>query len=289
MKDVPLRKLLILLTALLVCSNSLAQQVVRLYPDDSCRRARNVTLELYPSQGSHTAVVVCPGGSYCWLGYQSEGVDVAKFLQSNGINAFVLRYRVAGWWAWATHYRSLFRGNRQPDMYNDGQAALQWVYDHASIYDIDNDSIGIMGFSAGGHLALSQAVYPGKARPNFAALVYPVVTLNDPYAHQRSRRGLLGDNEQDNMELRKKWSLECNIPHDCPPVFVVNCLDDPTVDYHNSIMLCDSLKAKNIPYLYLQYPTGGHGFGVSETKGSEASRKWKWEFLKWLRDLKHLY
>ena len=85
-----------------------------------------VTITPYVAEGSTVAVVVCPGGSYCWLDMETEGTGVAQWLQSNGISAFVLRYRVAGWWAWATHYRCLFRGHQYPDMLHDGEAALRW-------------------------------------------------------------------------------------------------------------------------------------------------------------------
>lgn len=283
MQTVTNKRLGTILMWMLLCFSLGAQQLVRLYPDDSCARTRRVTLECYPSTGSHTAVVVCPGGSYCWLDYENEGVEVAKFLQAQGISAFVLRYRVATWWAWALHYRYIVRGNRQPDMWNDGQQALAWVSTHAAQYDISPDSIGIMGFSAGGHMAMSQAVYPGPVRPAFVAPIYPVVTMQEPYVHRRSRRGLLGERGQHSKQLRQQWSLEQHITNDCPPVFMINCMDDPIVDYHNAVVLADSLLAHNVSYYHKLYAAGGHGFGVSEEKGSPESRGWKWEFLAWLR------
>lgn len=261
-----------------------AQTKINLYPADSCRRARKVTLEAYPSDKSSMAVVVCPGGSYFWLDYENEGVSVAKYLQSQGISAFVLRYRVGGWWSWALHYRTAVRGNQAPDMYNDGQAALCWVRDHAAQYGIDTARIGIMGFSAGGHLAMSQAVVPTGFHPAFVAPIYPVVTMVRDCVHKRSRRGLLGDSGQRNEARRLQWSIENHIPDNCVPVFLVNCVDDDVVDYRNSVLLDSALTLHKVNHRYIQYRTGGHGFGVSDTKGSSECHQWRFDFIEWLKE-----
>ncbi|MBQ0016628.1 MAG: alpha/beta hydrolase [Bacteroidales bacterium] len=268
----------------IVCKKK-RNQVVHLYPKKSSGRARNVTLEIYPAVGATTAAIVCPGGSYCWLAYRSEGVDVAKFLQKNGISAFVLRYRVASWWAWFSHYRLLIRGNQAPDMYNDAQSALRWVKNNSHKYGIDSNKIGIIGFSAGGHLAMSQVLFPDGIFPSFIASIYPVVTLTNECTHKRSRRGLLGDRMANNPDAQSRWSVEQHIPQNCPPVFLVNCVDDHTVDYHNSILLDSALTAAGINHKYIQYATGGHGFGVSDDKGSPESRQWKYQFIDWLHTL----
>lgn len=279
MKLSPLTYLILFLSATI----AMGQERVSIYPADSS--LGSVTLEIYAAENPKAAVVVCPGGSYCWLDYNGEGVEVAKFLQQNGISAFVLRYRVAGWWAWATHYRVLFRGHLAPDMYNDGQAALRWVAANASRYGIRPSTIGIMGFSAGGHLAMSQAVYSDDVRPAFVAPIYPVVTMTEECVHKRSRRGLLGERRTRTLERMNRWSLERNITKDCPPTFLVNCIDDPVVDYRNSVLLDSALTATGVKHLYIQYQTGGHGFGVSESKGSPECRPWKYRFLEWLETL----
>ena len=123
-------------------------------------------------------------------------------------------------------------------------------------------------------------------RPAFAAPIYPVVTMNEPYVHERSRRALLGDRICKNKVMQDSLSLEKHVPDNCPPIFLVNCVDDPIVDYQNSILLDSALTAKHIEHEYIQYQTGGHGFGASETRGSEESRQWKYEFLKWLEEIK---
>ena len=122
-----------------------------------------------------------------------------------------------------------------------------------------------------------------KDRPAFVASIYPVVTMAEPYVHKRSRRGLLGEARAHNQSLCDKMSLERNVPADCPPVFIVNCLDDPIVDYHNAILLDSALTAKQVNHRYVQFQTGGHGFGVSEEKGTPECRQWKAMFLEWIK------
>jgi len=278
------RNIFFLAAALLFLPALRGQESYQLWPDGNAA-ARRVTITPYVAEGSQTAVVVCPGGSYFWLDYKGEGLEVAEWLQKQGISAFVLRYRVPGWWAWYTHYRLICRGVRYPDMYNDGQQALRWVSDHAAQYGIDTSRIGMMGFSAGGHLVLNQATDTGGRRPAFVVAVYPVVTMTGEYVHKRSRRGLLGEWGKYDKKLRERLSIERNIPHDCPPIMLVNCVDDPVVDYHNAQMLADSLAAKGIPHCFFQYRHGRHGFGVSDVYGSPESRQWKQEFLKWLDHL----
>ena len=230
------------------------------------------------------AVVVCPGGSYFWHDMEAEGTAVGKWLQQNGISAFVLRYRAAGFWAFFSHYRYLFRGNRYPDALDDLHQAIQYIKVRAREYNINPDSIGAMGFSAGGHLVMSAAeLLQQGERPAFVVPVYPVVTMTDKCVHKRSRRALLGDGRKNNKKLRDSLSLERHVPDDCPPVFLVNCKDDPIVKYHNSELLDSALTAHHVPHRYMQYQTGGHGFGATNHKGTSECRQWKEEFIKWIR------
>ncbi len=248
----------------------------------------NVELTPYIAEGENTpAIIVCPGGSYFWHDMETEGKLVGEWLKENGISAFVLKYRTAGVPAFVTHYRYIVRGNRYPDAQEDLLQAIRYVRQSHEEYHVDTTNIGVMGFSAGGHLVMSSATYfPKSELPNFIVPVYPVVTMYSPYVHKRSRRALLGDNKRHNKQLMDSLSLERNIPDDCPPVFLVNCVDDPIVDYHNSVLLDSALTAHDIPHKYIQYKSGGHGFGASESKGSQECREWKKEFLNWFKTYK---
>lgn len=254
---------------------------------DSCPGHKRVELTPFLASGSgNTAVVVCPGGSYFWHDITTEGYDVARWLQQNGISAFVLRYRTAMVPAFVTHFRYVFRGNRYPDPQEDLQRAITYIKARADEYGIDTHKIGAMGFSAGGHLVMSAAeFFSNDVRPAFVAPIYPVVSMTADCTHRRSRRALLGDSRKNNRQLRDSLSLEKHVPADCPPVFLVNCKDDPIVDWRNSVLLDSALTEKNIPHKYIQYKTGGHGFGASDTKGTEECRQWKGEFLKWMKTI----
>jgi acetyl esterase/lipase len=247
-----------------------------------------VELTAYPVEGDqHPAVIICPGGSYFWHDMVNEGRLVAKWLNDNGIAAFVLRYRTGYVPAFVTHYRLIFRGNRHPDAINDLRQSLRYIKRNSTAYNIDTTKIGVMGFSAGGHLAMSSVeLLPKSEWPAFIAAIYPVVTMSQPCVHKRSRRGLLGDNREHNRLLCDSLSVEKHVPDGCPPVFLMNCADDPVVKKHNSELLDSALTAKGIPHKYIQYKTGGHGFGASEEKGTKECRQWRREFMEWFRQLK---
>lgn len=275
-----------------------AQERVLLWQDTNIHYGNQVTLTPYVADKNETglSVIVCPGGSYCWLDKENESIKVAQWLQGNGITAFVLRYRVIGFGAYFWHHRILFRGKQYPDMITDAQRALQWVHEHAETYGIDPEKVGMMGFSAGGHLVMSAACFNEhdylkdcgietevSLRPAFVAPIYPVVTMREPYVHKRSRRALLSEQRHHDPIMIDSLSLERHIPANCPPVFLVNCVDDPTVEYHNSILLDSALTANKVDHRYIQYQTGGHGFGASDEKGTDECRQWRQEFLNWIK------
>lgn len=237
-------------------------------------------------QHATKAVVVCPGGSYFWHDTETEGHVVARWLQQHGIAAFVLNYRTGYVPAFVTRYRLLFRGNRYPDPQDDLRRAIQYVKAHAGEYGVNPLAIGAMGFSAGGHLVMSAAEFFDKDdRPAFVVPVYPVVTMTEACVHKRSRRGLLGDSRKGNKALCDLLSLERHVPADCPPVFLVNCVDDPVVDYRNSVLLDSALTAQHVRHQYVQFKTGGHGFGASDYKGTAECRQWKTMFLEWIQTI----
>ena len=170
-------------------------------------------------------------------------------------------------------------------MLRDVEEALRYVYMHADEYGIDTARIGVMGFSAGGHLTMSSYLYNHTPyKPHFLCPVYPVVSMSSKVSHKRSRRGALGVWRQFNRTMRDSLSIEKHIHPDCPPVFLVNCVDDPVVDYRNSVLLDSALTAANVEHTYIQYRTGGHGFGATAEKTTKEAIQWKKEFIQWIKN-----
>lgn len=260
---------------------------VKLWADVPGMKSMPSKLYIYPAPKENNtgiAVVVCPGGSYSHtMGIATEGFEVAEWLNSQGISAFVLKYRVGS---------QLYH---HPAMIQDAQYAIHYVKLHATEYGINPDKVGTMGFSAGGHLVtMTGAFYKDNyiqdlgvsdgisLKPAFVVPVYPVVSMQDSIAHKRSRRNLL--TRQYNDGQRDRFSMELSIPKDMPPVFLVTAIDDPVVMYQNSVVLDKSLTKMGIKHKFLLYKTGGHGYGLSETIAPEAGQ-WKYEFIKWLKTI----
>ena len=232
---------------------SIAQNdIVNIWQDTKANK-RNVSMAIFlPDANKYNgmAVIVCPGGSYCWHDYDVEGVSAARWLQKEGIAAFVLKYRVQGIFEYVTHSRAIFGGHKHPDMIEDIQMAIHYVRKHSQSFGINPNLLGAMGFSAGGHLVMSSACFFNtdfvskygltdsiSLRPDFVAPIYPVVSMVHPDTHKRSRRALLGEWGKSRRVMRDSLSLEKHVPKDCPPVFLVNCKDDPIVKDHNSELL----------------------------------------------------
>lgn len=264
------RTLIILLAVLMSALSSQARRLTVFLPD--------------PAKANGAAVIVCPGGSYYWLSRKTEGTKVAEKLADAGFTAFVLHYRHAG-----TRYFMLgglaFPQNHYPDALNDLHNAVMEVRRNASEYSVDPTKVGVMGFSAGGHLVLNSGEEVVENQgitscPSFIVSLYPVVTMTDEtIVHNRSRKALLGKRRND-PALRRKLSMELNIPSEMPPVFLVNCLDDPTVDYRNSVVMDNALTNSKIPHQYIQFPSGGHGFGASSPQAD-----WFPLFLDWFENM----
>ena len=216
---------------------------------------------------TRTAVIVCPGGSYHHLGLKSEGTTTATWFAKNGVTAFVLKYRTA---------ESLYH---HPAMLQDIQRAIQLVRENAEDWDIDPNKVGVIGFSAGGHLVTMAGEFwqthdeiaklaiqtNVSLRPDFVISVYPVVSMQDDIAHRWSRNSLLGKGAKNQTQARKdEFSMELNVPADMPPTYVVVCDDDPVVIPENSLRLYDALQSAGIPSKLARYPWGKHGFGMKD-------------------------
>jgi len=259
--------------------------------------AREFLKEFKPSHPNGTAVIVCPGGSYFWHDFCYEGDSVATWLAANGITAYVLNYRTSGGFSFVSHYRWLFSGAEHPRMLGDVQDAIVYLRRNADILGINPNRIGVMGFSAGGHLALMAAAFynsgyttrtaslPLERRPNFIAPIYPVVSMSNAVTHRRSRRGLLGEVHKNNKALRDSLSMEKHAKEICCPVFLLNCEDDDVVDYRNSVLMDSALTAAGKPHKYIRYKKGGHGFGHHTEVFTEETKHWPGEFLNWLRQV----
>ena len=270
---------------------------INIWDNTACKATVQLTPYLVEGK-ENIAIIICPGGSYFWLDKKTEGVGVAEWLNSEGISAFVLEYRVGRVSGFITHYRLLARGNRFPDPLQDVQRSIQLVRENADKYGINPNKLGVMGFSAGGHLTamsglffdtdvLSQfGIFPKVSlKPDFIAPIYPVVSFVDKSTHKRSRRGLLGEGKAISREMKDSLSLERHVRPDMPPTFLMNCVDDPIVKYRNSELLDSAMTAQGVTHKYIQLKTGGHGFGATSQKTSEEAITWKENFINWLNKI----
>ena len=220
------------------------------------------TLEVYlpeKEKASGTAVIIIPGGSYAVVVYQGEGISTAKQFAAKGIAAFVLKYRLPD---------DSIMQNKTIGPLQDAQQAVKLVRENASKWGVDVNKIGIVGFSAGGHLASTAATHFQEAlvensnktslRPNFQVVVYPVISMRDSLTHRDSRNNLLGKNPS--RELIDRYSNELQVTDNTPPAYITHAADDKTVDVDNSIAYFESLRHHNVPVEMHIYPKGGHGF-----------------------------
>ena len=222
-------------------------------------------------------VIVCPGGSYHHLDLYAEGHTTAKWFADNGITAFMLKYRTN---------QSLYT---EPAMLQDIQRAIQLVRENADEFEVDPGRLGIIGYSAGGHLvAMAGEFFEShnelekigirtdvSLRPDFVMPIYPVVSMQDDIAHRWSRNSLLGYGKKNQTQERKdEFSLELQVPDNMPPTYIVVAEDDPVVIPENAKRLYAAIQAKNIPHSYITvYPWGKHGFGM---KNCPFMQKFHW-------------
>jgi acetyl esterase/lipase len=241
------------------------------------------TLTVYrPAAGmaSGTAVIVCPGGGYVHLAMTHEGIDVCKWLNSLGITAFLLKYRLPS-------DETMIDKTIGP--LQDAQRAIQVVREHAKDWGVDPGAVGILGFSAGGHLAstagthFSHAVIDNPAgvslRPDFMVLLYPVISFADSIGHRGSRDYLLGKNPS--PEQIQLYSNELQVTDQTPPTFLVHAEDDKTVMVVNSLYFYEALIKHHVPAEMHIYPKGGHGFGMyNATTGGD---QWPDRLAEWMK------
>jgi len=230
-------------------------------------------------RGTGSAIVVCPGGGYQTLALDHEGAQIARWLNSIGVAAFVLQYRLG------PRYH-------HPIELGDAQRAIRTVRARASAYRVLPDRVGIMGFSAGGHLASTAATHfdPGNAdaadvvdrvssRPDFAVLVYPVISFTTPYMHRGSRDNLLGPNPD--PKLAESLSNELQVTPVTPPTFLFHTSTDPVVPVENSVLFYLALRKAGVPAEMHIYAEGPHGVGFAPT--DEALSSWPARLADWLR------
>lgn len=213
-----------------------------------------------------TSVLICPGGGYGGLAAEKEGVEIAQWFNKQGITAFVLYYRMP------------FARENVP--LNDAKIAMKIIRDNASKWKLKKDKIGVIGFSAGGHLAATLATHTkASEKPAFAALIYPVISFRTEFAPGGTCRNLLGEQPTD-TQIRY-FSNELHVTTQTPPVFLVHALNDDVVEPLHSTAFADSLKVKKVPHELALYQLGGHGFGMRPQQVDSDS--WPDRFANWLR------
>jgi acetyl esterase/lipase len=233
-----------------------------------------------PDKRNGSAVVICPGGGYGHHAMGHEGQAIAEWLRDRGVAGIVLRYRCGG------------GKNQQPAPLQDVQRAIRTVRSRASQWGIDPERIGVLGSSAGGHLASTAATMfdDGQAdaadpierlssRPAFAVLLYPVISMEKGVAHGGSRDNLLGKNPSE--ELVAQWSTDRRVTDKTPPTFIVYATDDKTVPVKNGLLFYEALVEHGVPAEMHIWEKGGHGFGLRG--GDRPVDKWTEPLEPWLR------
>jgi acetyl esterase/lipase len=252
--------------------------------DERIANVSQPTLTVYPAshdRPARTAVIVCPGGGYEYLSFTREGHQYAQWLSTNGVTAFVLKSRLSGY--------------GHPAPLQDVLRAIRTVRSQAAQYGVAPDRIGVMGSSAGGHLAASAATlfdHPAgrtgaaldaiSGRPDFAMLMYPVITMELPTTHAGSRKALLGAAPP--AALVQLMSVEKQVTANTPPTLLIHSQDDGAVPVDNSILFFQALTRARVPAEMLVFEQGGHGMGMRAGLGGASN--WTRRAEEWLRDRK---
>jgi len=227
------------------------------------------------------AVLIIPGGGYRSISVQGEGYAAAKWLNDRGYAAFVLTYRLPaeGW------------GDGAKVAVEDAQRALRLIRANAASYGIDKNRVGVLGFSAGGHLAGLVATRFGEtfyepidkadtfsARPDWVALIYPVISLEPPFTKTSTHRQMVG---RGTVATEAQWSVQTGVNTRMPPVFLVHAADDPIANVAHSEIMDAACKRAKVPVDFVRLPTGGHGFAMG--RPGTASLTWSKSFEQWLK------
>lgn len=243
----------------------------------------SLTIYLPPEEkATGAAVVICPGGGYGHLAMDHEGHQIAQWLNSFGVAGFILKYR----------HRNSGAGYGHPAPLQDAQRAVRTVRARAKEWKVDPEKIGILGFSAGGHLASSAGTHFQKrysrvkdsidkvsCRPDFMILIYPVISFTEWCTHKGSRRNLLGNNPE--KELVENLSNEKQVTPQTPPTFLVHTSEDKGVPSENSILFYLALRKAKVPAEMHIYENGRHGVGLGQNHGSVSS--WPLRCEEWMR------
>ena len=256
-----------------------------IYSENELQSTSNVktpTITIYtPNEISvnGTSIIVFPGGGYSHLSMNKEGEKIAKWFNSLGITAFVLKYRMPS---------DEIMKDKSIGPLQDAQEAVRMVRRNAKKWNLDSNKIGVIGFSAGGHLAATLSTrYEEKtyestdntsSKPNFAILIYPVISMNSAITHKGSKEKLLGLNPS--QELTDKFSCELHVNSTTPPTFIVHASDDKSVPVENSINYYLALKNKKVQTEMHIYEKGGHGFGLGII---DTSKNWTNDCVNWLK------
>lgn len=234
-----------------------------------------------PTKATGAALLICPGGGYEHLA-PHEGRDYALWLNQHGVTCFVLKYRLGS------------NGYRHPAMLEDAARAVRWVRAHADDYKLDPQRIGIMGSSAGGHLASTllthfdagdansaDTVERQSSRPDLGILCYAVISLGE-FAHQGSKENLLGKNPS--PELVRNLSNELQVTPQTPPCFLWTTFEDKTVPMENTLLFAAALRKNHVPFDLHIYVKGGHGMGLNDKPPFAHPHPWANDCLFWLKE-----
>ena len=235
-----------------------------------------------PAQQNGMSIIICPGGGYSILAWNKEGTDVAEEFNTWGITAFVLKYRLPD---------DTTMVDKSIGPLQDAQQAVRLVRSNAADWGLDKNRIGIMGFSAGGHLASTAATHftfkadpknndATSPRPDFAILVYPVISFDTGFTHIGSRNRLIGATPP--ADKIAFFSNELQVTPDAPPIFLVHAGDDKGVPVENSIRFYQACIKNKVPAEMHLYPKGGHGFGLHNTTTTDS---WMERLRNWLMNL----